>query len=38
MLYAREALFLGRGDQFAVAQQRGGGVMEVAGQPEDVHG
>src|SRR5215510_7227706 len=33
----REAFFLGGGDQHPVAKQGGGGVVEVAGQPEDVH-
>ena len=38
VLVAREALLFGGGDQDAVLQQRGGGVVVEAGDPEDVHG
>ena len=37
VLLAAEALLFGRGDEHAVAQDRGGGVVEVAGDAQDVH-
>src|SRR5207237_8578223 len=37
VLLSREALFLGGGDELAVDEQRGGGVVVVAADAEDVH-
>jgi hypothetical protein len=37
VLYAREALLLGRRDDLAVTDQAGGTVMIISGYPEDIY-
>jgi hypothetical protein len=37
VLYAREALLLGRRDDLAVTDQAGGAVMIISGYPEDIY-
>ena len=37
MLDARKTLFLGGGDELAIAQEHGGGIMVIAGNSKNVH-